>query len=89
MSLTRGRWLCAARPALFVSLISRFVVWYVEVVHAHLQNCLLHKSLPFFVVDLERKLAVREKVLFKHSQLPNCPTHRQSSYTSKNRGKAN
>lgn len=65
---------CALHVLLFLFLISRFVVWHVEVVRAHLQICLLHKSLPFFMVDGEGKLAGSEKVLFKHPQLLSCPT---------------
>lgn len=69
-----------------VSLISRFVVWHVEVLHAHLEICLLHKSLAFFcAVDVEKKVGEREKVLFKHSQLLSAATYMQSSlYTSEN-----
>lgn len=64
----------ALHVLLFLSLISRFVVWHVEVVHAHLQICLLHKSLAFSIVDIEGKLAGSEKVLFKHPQLLSCLT---------------
>lgn len=73
MCLSLASKLCTAHSAL-LSLISRFVVWHVEVVHAHLQICLLHKSLTFSLVDVVRKLAGSEKALFKHPQLLSCPT---------------
>lgn len=63
--------LCAARSAL-LCLISRFVVWDAEVVHAHLQICLLHKSPTFPLVDVVRKLTGSEKAHFKHPQLLSC-----------------
>lgn len=39
-----------APRGLFFCLSSAFVVWNVQVVHAHLQICLLHKSLSFSIV---------------------------------------
>lgn len=65
--------LCTARSAL-LSVISRFVVWHVKVVHARLQICLLHKSSTFSLVDVVEKLAESEKILFKHPQLLSCLT---------------
>lgn len=67
-----------APRGLFFCLSSAFVVWNVQVVHAHLQICLLHKSLSFSIVVMgggwEGGVADSKKsTVWAPPQLPRCP----------------